>query len=265
MKSIKIQLSRELKKLEIVPFADLHLGDPLCDLRTIREKINYVKEHNDVYCLLNGDIINNSTKGSVGDVYSDLLPPMEQLELAVSLFEPIKDKILCVTNGNHEARTWKSDGIDLLSILCSQLEISDRYAKESALIFLRFGSDSGNNKETNGSGKVRMISYIFFVNHGSGGGRKEGAKANRLAEMASIVDADIYIHSHTHLPMVMKQSFYRTDVRNSTVVLVDKLFVNTSATLDYGGYGEAFEFKPSSKDNPHIYLSGTKKKFTAKL
>ena len=34
---------------------------------------------------------------------------------------------------------------------------------------------------------------------------KEGrAKAIRLADMACIVDADIYIHSHTHLPMIMK-------------------------------------------------------------
>ena len=33
------------------------------------------------------------------------------------------------------------------------------------------------------------------------------AKAIRLADMASIVDADIYIHSHTHLPMIMKQAY----------------------------------------------------------
>lgn len=265
MKPIKIELSRELKNLEIIPFADLHLGDPLCDINLIREKIEYVKNNENVYCLLNGDILNNTTKTSVGDVYGEQLTPMEQLQKAIELFEPIKDKILCVTNGNHEARTWKNDGVDLLSLMCSQLNIQDRYAKESALIFLRFGTSSCNHKESNGSGKVRMVSYTLFVTHGSGGGRKEGGKATRLADMASIVDSDIYIHSHTHLPMVMKQAFYRTDIRNNNVALVDKLFVNTSATLNYGGYGEAFEFKPSSKDNPHIFLCGTKKRFTAKL
>jgi hypothetical protein len=101
--------------------------------------------------------------------------------------------------------------------------------------------------------------------HGSGGGRKEGAKAIRLADMASIVDCDIYCHAHTHLPMIMKQGFYRTDVRNSTVAHVNKLFVNTAANLSYGGYGEAQEFKPSSKDTPVIYLNGRKKEFNAKL
>lgn len=265
MKTIKIDLSRELKTIEIIPFADLHLGDPLCDIQLIKEKIEYVKNNDNVYCLLNGDIMNNTTKTSVGDVYSEQLTPMDQLQRAIELFEPIKDKILCVTNGNHEARTWRNDGLDLMALMCSQLNIQERYAKESALIFLRFGTLARNNKETNGSGKTRMASYTLFVTHGSGGGRKEGSKAARLADMASIVDADIYVHSHTHLPMVMKQAFYRTDIRNNAVALVDKLFVNTSAALNYGGYGEAFEFKPSSKDNPHIYLSGTKKQFAAKL
>jgi hypothetical protein len=65
--------------------------------------------------------------------------------------------------------------------------------------------------------------------------------------------------------MVMKQAFHRIDERNSAVALVDKLFVNTAANLKYGGYGEAQEFKPSSTDTPVIYLSGSKKYFTAKL
>lgn len=264
MKAIKIELSRDLKNLEIVPFADLHIGDPHCDEELIRKKIEYVRNNENVYCLLNGDIMNNSTKTSVGDVYGEQLTPMEQLEKAVELFAPIKDKILCVTSGNHEARTWRNDGIDLMSLVCQQLDIEYRYANESALIFLRFGTLT-EHKESKGSGKYRMVCYTLFVTHGSGGGRKEGAKAIRLADMASIVDADIYIHSHTHLPMIMKQAFHRTDSRNSAVALVNKLFVNTSATLNYGGYGEAYEFKPAAKDNPHIFLSGTSKKFTAKL
>lgn len=260
MKAINVSLSQDLTNLEIVPLADLHLGDPLCDIKLIKEKIDYIKDNKNVYCILNGDILNNSTKTSVGDVYSESLTPMEQLQRAVEMFEPIKDKILCVTTGNHENRTYKTDGIDLMGILCSQLNISDKYAKESALLFLKFGF----NRKKSGK-KVVQQSYVLFITHGSGGGRKEGAKANRLADMASIVDADIYIHSHTHLPLIMKEAFYRTDVQHGSFILVDKLFVNTSACLNYGGYGEAFEFKPSSKETPHIYLSGTSKKFTAKL
>jgi hypothetical protein len=49
------------------------------------------------------------------------------------------------------------------------------------------------------------------------------------------------------------------------VAFVDKLFVNSGANLNFGGYSEAAEFKPSSKDTPVIYLNGTKKYFNARL
>ena len=133
------------------------------------------------------------------------------------------------------------------------------------MLFIRFGKVSNGRKETNGSGNIRKMCYTLYVLHGSGGGRKEGAKAIRLADMASIIDTDIYIHSHTHLPMIMKQGFHRIDLRNSVVAHVDKLFINTASNLKYGGYGEAGEFKPSSMETPVIYLDGTRKDFKARL
>jgi hypothetical protein len=103
------------------------------------------------------------------------------------------------------------------------------------------------------------------VTHGSGGGRKEGGKINRLADLASIVDADIYIHAHTHLPLVFRESFFRVSSANSSVAQVDKLFVNTAAALKYGGYGDKQGFKPASTTAPVIYLSGTEHRMWAKL
>ena len=234
-----------------MPLADIHLGDPHCDMALLKEHIEYVKEHGNCYVLLNGDLINNSTKTSVGDVYSERMSPMEQLKMAVNLFSPIKEKILAITNGNHEARTWRMDGIDLMEIFARELGLENRYANESALIFLQFGNNTARAKNERG----HYYQFTIYMTHGSGGGRKEGAKAIRLADMSSIVDADIYIHSHTHLPMVIKEAFFRTDFTKKNVQKVDKLFVNTSSMLNYGGYGEAFEFKPSSKETPKIVLT----------
>ena len=107
--------------------------------------------------------------------------------------------------------------------------------------------------------------YTIYITHGSGGGRREGGKVNRLADLASIVDADVYIHHHTHLPLVFKESYYRTSVSSSSVLLVDKLFVNTAASLNYGGYGDKAGFKPASKRSPVIYLAGLKHDMWAKL
>ena len=265
MKIIKIDLPRELENVELHIFADEHLGDEHCDVKRLLQRIEYVKNTPHAYCILNGDIIDNATRTSIGDIYAQEFNPMEQLQRALDIFEPIKEKILCITHGNHENRTYKTEGINLSYLIAKQLGLSERYTPTSALLFLRVGEDATRHRETNGSGNIRKICYTLYVLHGSGGGRKEGAKVIRLADMASIIDTDIYIHSHTHLPMIMKQAFHRIDPRNNTVALVNKLFVNTSANLDYGGYGEAQAFKPTSKDTPVIRLDGTKKAYEARL
>lgn len=231
-----------------------------CDIEKIHERIEEVKAKENAFVILNGDICNNATKTSVSDSYAEEIPPMEQLERFVSLFEPIKDKILAVTSGNHENRTYNKEGIDITAVACKELGIADKYSKTGALVFVKFGKGrKGSNN------RLSKQLYTIYCTHGSGGGRKEGAKAIRLADMANIVDADVFVHSHTHLPMVMKQGFYRVDRLNGAVIKVDKMFVNTSAMLNYGGYGEAFEFKPSSKDCPVIYLYSKQRRMEAKL
>jgi predicted phosphodiesterase len=262
---IKATLPRHLSSLEVYPCGDWHTGDKACDLQLIEKTIATIHDKENAYCILNGDLLNNATKTSVSDSYAEKVPPMEQLNLILTLLTPIKDKILAIEDGNHERRTYRQDGIDLSRIIARELGIEDRYSQEGNLIFLRFGEFPSGRKESNGSGKYRQPCYTIYASHGSGGGRKEGSKVVRLADMASIVDADIYIHGHTHLPLVMKQSFFRTDIQNSSVKPVTKLFVNTSSTLDYAGYSETGEFKPNSKDSPIIHLSGTRKFMTATL
>lgn len=201
MKCIKADLPKDIKQLELHTLADLHIGDKHCDMQKIGEMIRAIRDNDNAYCILNGDILNNNTKTSIGDIYSEQLTPMQQIQEAVNLLYPIKDKIIGMTAGNHSLRTY----------------------------------------------------------------RKEGSKAIRLADMASIVDADIYIHSHTHLPMIMKQGFMRLDRQHGTANQVDKLFVNTAAALDYGSYAQAQEYRPASKANPIIYMDGTRRRFYATL
>ncbi|MBP3936400.1 MAG: metallophosphoesterase [Clostridia bacterium] len=255
MKTVKVSLGN-FPSVEIHTFSDWHIGDRACDEDTIMKEVQCVRDTDNAFVICNGDLMNNATKASVSDCYSEEIPPMEQLQRLCDLLEPIKDKILLLTQGNHEARTFRADGIDLTALLAKQLGIYDRYVREGGVLFLRFG-DSPNHH--------RPVHYSFYCTHGSGGGRKEGAKAIRLADMASIVDCDIYLHSHTHLPMVMKQNFYRTNISQSTVSEVEKLFVNSAAKLGYGGYGQTYEFKPSNTTSPVIYLDGRKKQFSARL
>ena len=257
MKAIRCDLPYA-DNIEIHPMADLHIGDRQCDFKLIMERIEYIKNTPNAYCILNGDLMDTAIATSIGDTYGASIQPMEQLKQCMNIFMPIKDKILAVTPGNHEHRVYKTDGIDLTELMCAQLGIPQKYSPTTALLFIRFGKGSGRHSD-------RPQTYTAYVTHGTGGGRKEGGKVNRLADLASIVDADVYIHAHTHLPVIFKESFYRVSSSNSSVFLVEKLFVNTAAYLDYGGYGDKAGFKPASKRSPVIYLNGLKHDMWAQL
>ena len=226
-----------------------------CDYKLILNDLEYIKNTPNCYCLLDGDLMDTAIASSIGDTYSSTHNPMEQLQECVNLFAPIKDKIIAVVGGNHENRIYRSDGIDITQLMCNQLGISDRYSPTTALMFLRFGEDK----------KHRKVCYSLYMTHGSGGGRKEGGKINRLADLAGIVDADIYLMAHTHQPAAFRNTFYRCDPQNSSAQLVEHLFINTAAWLRYGGYGDKQGYKPSSTINPTIVLDGHKKRASATI
>ncbi len=263
IKTVKCDLARDLDHVNLHGLADLHIGDANCNEALIRRRVQAVADDPHGYIILNGDLLNTATRQSPSDIFTERMTPTEQLVHARDLFAPVKDRIVAITSGNHENRAWRSDGVDLTRLLAIELGIEDAYAPEGVLVFLRFGAMSKNDKD--GSGQTRMICYTIYATHGSGGGRKEGAKANRLADLDEIVDADIYLHSHTHMPMITKRPYYRTNQSASTASAVERLYVNTGATLTYGGYAQASGFKPASMETPVIWLSGVRKQAMAKL
>jgi len=254
VQSVKIDLPREPEVIEIHVLADFHLGDPFCDEKLVRRQIEIVKSRENAYCILNGDLLNTALKGSVSDCYEEKISPMEQLKLIVGLMEPIAKKCLVITSGNHERRVSKDTSIDLMEIVARELQVP--YAEEGAMLYISCGQNVAEHRD-------KPVTYMVYVTHGSGGGRTEGGKINALAQLVALVDADIYVHSHVHLPGAFKEDYFRTNPNNRTTTRVTKLFVSTAATLDYGGYAQRAKYRPASKDNPVIYLNGRKKEASA--
>lgn len=259
MKTIAIDRPSEWSLCEVHCFADIHLGDLLSDGNLLNERIKRCEETENCVVILNGDLCNNAVKSGKSDVYAESIRPMEQLQRVVDLFGKLAEqkKIIALTDGNHERRTYRDDGIDLSQVIASQLDVP--YSPGAMLIFLRFGETLDKHHHH------RKTLYTIFCNHGGGGGMKIGGKANRLVGMSDIVDADLYFHSHTHEPLVVKKGFFRTSAPNNSVSMVERLYINTGAYLDYGGYGEQLEYSPNAKSTPTVFLDGHKRKMYAKL
>lgn len=249
MRIIKRDLGKEFKNIKIIALSDLHIGDSLCNLKLIRQVLDDIKNSPNTFIILNGDLINNSIKNSVSTIYDEVLSPMESIARLTDLLEPIKDRILVIHPGNHEWRSYKEDGIDIIRLVARQLGIEDRFSDGWWYLYLTLGM--GN--------KGRPLMYTITGVHGYGGGRKNGGKINNLVEMSDKVIADIYVMGHTHTPIMTRNSIFVPDYQHRCLVQKDKYYLMTNSFLEYGGYGEQYGFTPSTTEHQEMILSGEKK------
>lgn len=249
MKVIKRDLGEKYKEIKLLCLSDMHIGDELCNLKVIREVLSNVKDSDNTFIILNGDLMNNSTKSSVGDVYSEQMTPTEQIIKLCDLLEPVRERILVIHPGNHEFRTLKNDGVDIIRLVARQLGIEDRFSDGWWYLYLTFGM--GN--------KGRSITYEITGVHGYGGGRKNGGKINNLVEMSDKVIADLYVMGHTHTPIITRNTIFVPDAQHKSLVKKDKYYLMTNSFLEYGGYGEQYGFTPSTTEHQEAILNGTKK------
>ena len=233
MKEITIDLGTKTNSIQILPLGDLHIGDPNCDIDGIKKAIKYIEETPNCYTILNGDLMNNALKTSKSDSYVETMSIEDEQDTLIELLTPIKNKILFMTQGNHEYRTTLLAGIDPCRSVARELGLLSKglYGDNSYLITLLFGKRNGTDKVTN--------TYTIFGMHGCGGGRRIGSTANGLEDMSLIVaNADLYIHSHTHNQINFTKPIYVYNQNNKELELHNRVFYNTNSYVNYGGYAE---------------------------
>lgn len=240
MKIIKKDLGPDFQEIQIKLLADLHIGDATFDEKLLDIEIKEILETPNMFTILNGDLINNAIVGSPSDIYGEVYNPEEQLDILIKKFSPIKHKILGVSQGNHEFRTYRQTGIDVLKLFCVSLGIRDIYDAEGALLFVSFGKNKYREK-------IRHVVSIYFTHIG-------GSKA-RLVYMSDIVDADVYMRSHYHNVEIKKVDVFRTDKRYKTINRETKTFVQNGACMTYGGYGQMKGYAPGSSIFPVVVSS----------
>lgn len=257
MKIINIILNNKSNSFEIIPLGDWHIGDEHFKLNDLKKTIDYIKNDPNRYTILNGDLMNNALKTSKSDTYKEVLSIEKQQELIIDLLKPIADKILCMSQGNHEYRTTVLSGIDPLKYIAKSLGLLDgviRYASNAYLINIKYGKNKNENAKNQ---------YVIYGCHGSGtGGKRMGATINALEDMTKICpNADLYIHSHTHVPLSYTDRCFIFNRYRNAMEEHYRTFFNTNSFLDYGGYAEMYGFKPTDL-TPYTLSINTKRSGT---
>jgi len=242
-----LDLPSEWTELHIYPLGDLHIGDPRFAEDLFLEVREEILQKQNAIVLLNGDILNCATKTSKSDIYEEVMNPHQALKYAKKLLEPIRDQVKAITQGNHEARIARDTSIDVAEHLAEYCGCA--YSREGILMKIRFG------KKRN----LKKCAYTLYMMHGWTGSRFIGGKALNLQRLSDIVLADIYVMGHTHQIQTFRDRYYVPDVRNDNLMIRERVYVNTGAFLDYGGYGEAKGYRPTELGAPVVVLDGTKK------
>lgn len=238
--------------IEIYPISDVHLGaaehmdvewDSFC---------SHLLEKPNAYVTLGGDLINNSTRNSVANVFEETMRPREQKKRMAEMLEPIKSRILCAVPGNHERRSVKdADDEPTYDIMC-KLDLEDIYRENIAFIKIQIGNvkSSGMTNPT----------YTLVVTHGAGGGILTGGSVNRNERFGYVVDGmDCLIVGHTHKPFVTQPSKLKIDTHNNKVSIRPFKVVSSTSWLNYGGYAAQKMLIPSSYAPQIIRLGGNRK------
>ena len=253
MKVIARQYAQDLPYLTLYPISDVHWGAGECMEQEFRAYLKRIEADPFAAVLLAGDLINNGLKSSVTNVYEEKYTPHQQKKDMIALLEPIRDKIVAGVTGNHEYRTTKETSTDVMEDIFDRLGISDRYAGDAGCIKISLG------RRKNG----KPVTYMIYLCHGSGGGALLGSGLSRQdGYHMAIEGVDISITGHTHRPTKTPSARLVLDPRNNKVLKSNTLIFVCTAWLDYAGYPERGQLKPTAFYPDTIRLDGTKKSWS---
>jgi len=233
---------KEAKNVELFAIGDAHYGSREFMEKEFKAIIKYVKETKNARVILMGDLIDTCLKNSPGaGPYDNNITPETQMEHMVEALMPIKKKIWCLLDGNHENRIHKTTSIDISKIMARYLEVP--YCADSTLIKARIGSQN----------------YSIFATHGASGSTGLSGKLNTVMKYSAYIQADIYMMGHVHELAHHSSEYFYIDNGDKMIKSAERHYLLTGHYLKYGGYAEQKGYKPGNTGSPKILLSGKEK------
>mgnify|MGYP000898299958 CR=1 FL=1 len=260
--------------LTLYPLGDVHFGSANCDVGLFLDTIQAIKDDPDARWIGVGDYcewitvkdkrwhaggidtryVTLENVGRLGDHYVGLMG---------RFFAPIIDKCWGFGDGNHESKFCDENGTDLCTRILKEAgapgEVvgddwdSPLYSGWAALTRVCF-EDANRHRSA-----VRIYS-----SHGWQGGRMDGAKVNQMQRLLAWIDADIYLHGHSHSRFIVPVDRLRTN-HDFTAVKADRTYVaHTGSFLktyqkDAVSYAERAGYPPTSLGTVRFHLTPTMK------
>lgn len=216
------------REVQLAPLYDVHLGHKKHDASLFRRHLEWLTRTPNVISFNGGDLIDNSSKLSVGGgVYEQLETPDEQVADALETLAGVRHKLLFALPGNHEARSGMM-GLDLARWIATQLEVP--YFPDYCIAILDW----------------RGQHFRLLAHHGSGAAQTAGAQRMAARKDLAWFKADLYWTGHLHSPLV--DVVYQTDVVDGKVVERNAFSIISPSYLGFfGTYAAAKRLPPGTR------------------
>ncbi len=215
----------DMKEFTLYPIGDWHMGSAQCNEAFIKQVINEVKDNPQARWVGMGDMMENALIGSRSDVYTQTIPPKDQMDYIVELLTPIKEKGLFLIAGNHEQRTMRMTGLIPEQFIALQLD-NMKYKGFSCLAVFQLMKSKTPQ------------SFSCYFHHNYGGGYTAGGKINRAQQPRRICPTvDATFSGHFHITSRMPVTWY-APARKQIVKHVGYDYVTGSALEWNKSYAE---------------------------
>lgn len=235
---IVTQLPRFKDEIIIAPLFDVHYGHQAHRHEKFLSYIRWIEETPNVFAICGGDLMENALDDGRGMSYDQIRSPQNQLDEMTAHLARIAHKILVMIPGNHEERTHKKTGVDVMRVMADRLDVP----YFDGPIFLSVLANS--------------YRWNFYVTHGRGNAQTKGGKMNNAGRPRKFTeDIQFFISGHVHDRIVESEIAL---FPNPVTCTLDRLPQWTVVCPSFLGWADTYAYRagyaPPSSGGVSIHL-----------
>ena len=225
--------------IKLALFSDIHFDSPDCDRETLKKHLDYCLKDGR-YILINGDffdmiILGDRKRATPHHITNTDNQLNVKLNEAYEFLKPYQKNILFIGRGNHEESILKYNGLDVLEMITTMLNLGQEHNAN----FLRFTfKEKGSNQHN--------YHYDIYAHHGAGGSAPATKGMLDFGAIAKGVNADLIWIGHKHNSLIDYSAPIMHIDQNGNVVLKNRQCIQTPSyqkgrTIDYNAnFAERF-------------------------
>lgn len=212
------------KTIKLALFSDVHYDSPDCDREALKKHLDFCLKDGR-YILFGGDLFDAILMKDMKRAVPHLIENTDcqlnkKLDDIYNFLKPYQKQILFMGRGNHEESILKYNGLDVLQMLATMLNMGQEH---KILIgnyanFLRFTFKTKDRKEYH---------YDIFQNHGVGGNAPVTKGIIDWSRIGKSVNTDLIWTGHRHNALIDASDPVLSIQPNGEVILKNRQCIQT--------------------------------------